>query len=107
MTALPTHRLYRQIDQPLHLMGVEPEDIFVLAGAFVLCSRLARIVAVAVGVVRLQFLLALAASALLFYLWRRYRTGRPRYFFRHALAYLSEPDTYRTTADDEVIPHVL
>jgi hypothetical protein len=102
-----THRIYRQIDQPLHLMGVEPEDIFILAGGFIVCSRLARIVAVAVGVLRLQFLLALLCSAALFFLWRRFRSGRPRYFFRHVVAYLSEPDTYRATPDDEVIPHVL
>lgn len=104
---LPTHRIYRQIDQPLHLMGVEPEDVFILAGAFIICSRLARIIAVAVGVLRLQFLLALLASALLFYLWRRFRVGRPRYFFRHLLVYLSEPDTYRVTPDDEIIPYTL
>jgi hypothetical protein len=105
--ALPTHRLYRQIDQPVHLMGVEPEDIFILAVAFVVCSRVARLIAVAVGVLRLQFLLALLASAALFYVWRRFRVGRPRYFFRHLLTYLSEPDTYRVTPDDEVIPFPL
>lgn len=105
--SLPTHRIYRQIDQPLHLMGVEPEDIFILAAAFIVCSRLARIVAVAVGVLRLQFLLALLGTAAFFYLWRRFRLGRPRYFFRHVVGYLSEPDTYRVTPDDEVIPHVL
>jgi hypothetical protein len=105
--ALPTHRLYRQIDQPVHLMGVEPEDLFLLAVAFVVCSRVARLIAMAVGVLRLQFLLALLASAALFSVWRRFRVGRPRYFFRHLLAYLSEPDTYRVTPDDEIIPYPL
>ncbi len=105
--ALPTHRIYRQIDDPLHLMGLEPEDVFILAGAFIACSRLARIIAVAVGVLRLQFLLALVGSAALFYLWRRFRVGRPRHFFRHLLAYVSEPDLYRVTPDDEVIPYTL
>jgi hypothetical protein len=105
--ALPAHRIYRQIDQPLHLMGVEPEDVFVLAVAFIICSRVARLIAIAVGVLRLQFLLALLASAALFYVYRRFRVGRPRYFFRHLLAYLAEPDTYRVTPDDEVIPYPL
>lgn len=102
-----SHRLYRQIDGSLSILGLDVDDLFVVTAGFMLLTQVARAIGLWFGWVRLQLILSLGATALLFWGWRKLKERLPRRFFQHLAKYLAEGDAYIVTPDIEVVPYVL
>lgn len=105
---LPSHPIYRKLDAPVTLLGVELEDWFGLGVGFVILSRISDLVVGGVlGWPRAEAGVSALATGLLFLVWRRVRERTPRHFMRHLLEYLGEPDAYALVPDQDVNPYVL
>ncbi len=104
---LPRHPIYRKLDAPVTLLGVELEDWFGLGVAFVVLSRLSDLVVGGVlGWPRAEAGVSALATGVLFLAWRRVRERTPRHFMRHLLDYLGEPDAYALVPDQDANPYV-
>jgi len=105
---LPTHPIYRKLDAPVTLLGIELEDWFGLGVGFVVLSRMSDLVVGGMlGWPRAEAGVSALGTGLLFLMWRRVRERTPRHFLRHLLEYLGEPDTYALLPDQDVNPYVL
>ncbi len=105
---LPHHQIYRKLDSPITLLGVELEDWFGLGVVFVILSRASDlIVGGMLGWPRAEAGVSALATGLIFLLWRRVREHAPRHFFRHLLEYLGEPHAYVLSLDQDVNPYVM
>ncbi|MDR5693738.1 MAG: hypothetical protein QN198_09850 [Armatimonadota bacterium] len=102
-----SHRLYRQIDGSLAILGFDVDDLFVVTAGFMVLTHVARAVSLWLGWVRLQLILSLGATALLFWGWRRLKERLPRRFFQHLAMYLTEGDAYIVTPDIEAVPYII
>ena len=108
MGVLPQHPVYRKLDAPVTILGIDLEDWFGLGVAFIVFSRLSDLVVGRVlGVPRAEALASALTTGTAFMLWRRLRERAPRHFMRHLLCYLSEPDAYVVTPDADTNPYVL
>jgi len=94
-----THPVRREIDQPISMMGLEQDDMIVLAAAGYLISAIVPSLPLYVGRANLTFGVQMLALAVVFSLWLMYRRDRPRYFIRDALMALGEPDVWSPTHD--------
>lgn len=101
------HRLYRQVDGSLSILGLEVDDLFVATGGFMLLAHVARAIGHWLGWIRLQLIFSLGATALVFWGWRRLKERLPRRFFPHLVRYLTEGDAYIVTPDTETVPYIL
>jgi hypothetical protein len=105
---LPRHAVYRKLDSPVTFLGVELEDWFGLGVAFVILSRFSDLfVGHVLGWPRAEAAVSALATGLVFAAWRRLRERTPRYFVRHFLEFVSEPNAYVVTADQDANPNVL
>lgn len=105
---LPQHPVYRKLDAPVTILGIDLEDWFGLGVAFILLSRISDLVVGRLfGVPRAEALVSAISTGAAFMLWRRVRERAPRHFVRHLLGYLSEPDAYLVTADRDTNPYVV
>ncbi len=104
---LPRHPIYRKLDAPVTLLGVELEDWFGLGVAFVVLSRAADLIVGGVlGWPRAEAGASLVATGVVFLVWRRVRERAPRHFLRHLLEYLGEPQAYVLGPDEDANPYV-
>lgn len=104
---LPRHPVYRKLDAPVTVLGVELEDWFGFGVMFVILSRFSDLVIGGMlGWPRAEAGASALLSALLFLLWRRVRERAPRHFFRHLLEYVGEPDAYVLVPDQDANPYV-
>lgn len=94
-----THPVRREIDQPISLMGLEQDDLIVLAAAGYLISAVVPSLPLYVGQANLTFGVQMLALAAVFSVWMVYRRDRPRHFVRDALTALGEPDAWIPTPD--------
>lgn len=105
---LPQHPVYRKLDAPVTILGIDLEDWFGLGVAFILLSRVSDlVVGKLLGVPRAEALVSALTTGVVFMLWRRLRERTPRHFVRHLLGYLSEPDAYLATPDADGNPYVV
>jgi hypothetical protein len=105
---LPRHVVYRKLDAPVTLLGVELEDWFGLGVAFVVLSRLSDLfVGRAMGWPRAEAAVSACATGLVFAVWRRLRERAPRHFLRHFMEFVGEPNAYVLGADQDVNPYVV
>lgn len=105
---LPRHPIYRKLDAPVTVLGVELEDWFGLGVAFVIFSRASDlVVGGALGWPRAEAGASLLATGLAFLVWRRVRERAPRHFLRHLLEYLGEPHAYALVPDEDANPYVI
>jgi len=105
---LPRHPVYRKLDAPVTVLGVELEDWFGLGVVFVVLSRISDLVIGGMlGWPRAEAGVSAFLTGLLFLVWRRVREHAPRYFIRHLLEYLSEPDAYTLVPDQDANPYVI
>lgn len=105
---LPQHPVYRKLDAPVTILGIDLEDWFGLGVAFILLSRVSDlVVGRLLGAPRAEALVSALTTGVVFMLWRRVRERAPRHFVRHLLGYLSEPDAYLVTPDGETNPYVV
>ncbi len=93
------HPVRREIDQPISMMGLEQDDLIVLAGAGYLISALVPNLPLQVGQANLTFGVQMLALAAVFSVWMLFRRDKPRYFLRDALVSLGEPDVWMPTPD--------
>lgn len=93
------HPVRREIDQPLSMMGLEQDDLIVLAGAGYLISALVPSLPLQVGQANLTFGVQMLALAATFAAWMLFRRDRPRHFLRDTLTALAEPDAWVPTPD--------
>jgi hypothetical protein len=105
---LPRHSVYRKLDSPVTVLGVDLEDWFGLGVAFIILSRASDLI---VGQVlrapRAEAAATALATGVVFLFWRRLRDRTPRHFLRHLLTYLAEPDAYIVLPDQDVNPYVV
>ena len=105
---LPRHPIYRKLDAPVTVLGVELEDWFGLGVVFIVFSRLSDlIVGHLLHVPRAEAVVSASATGLIFACWRRLRDRTPRHFLRHLLIYVAEPDTYVLAPDPDANPFVV
>ena len=105
---LPRHPVYRKLDAPVTVLGVELEDWFGLGVGFIVLSRVSDLlVGHLLHVPRAEALVSACATGLLFACWRRMRERTPRYFLRHLLGYLAEPDAYVLDPDPDANPYLV
>ncbi len=105
---LPRHPVYRKLDAPVTVLGVELEDWFGLGVVFVVLSRISDLVIGGMlGWPRAEAGVSALLTGLLFLVWRRVRERTPRHFIRHLLEYLSEPDAYALVPDQDANPYVI
>jgi hypothetical protein len=104
---LPRHTVYRKLDAPVTLLGVELEDWFGLGVAFVVLSRLSDLfVGHVLGWPRAEAGASAFATGLIFAVWRRLRERMPRHFLRHFFEFVGEPNAYVLAADQDANPYV-
>lgn len=105
---LPRHPVYRKLDAPVTVLGVDLEDWFGLGVAFMVVSRVCDLI---VGHVlhapRAEAVVSACTTGILFACWRRLKDRTPRHFLRHLLAYLAEPDAYVMSPDPDANPYVV
>ncbi len=105
---LPQHPVYRKLDAPVTVLGVDLEDWFGVGVAFIMLSRVSDLVVGRIlGIPRAEAGVSALATGAIFFLWRRVRDRAPRHFIRHFLGYLSEPEAYTVTPDQDANPYVL
>jgi hypothetical protein len=105
---LPRHTVYRKLDAPVTFLGVELEDWFGLGMVFVVLSRFSDLfVGHALGWPRAEAAVSALATGLVFVAWRRLRERTPRYFLRHFLEFVGEPNDYAVAADQDINPYVV
>jgi uncharacterized membrane protein YccC len=105
---LPRHPIYRKLDAPVTVLGVELEDWFGLGVAFVILSRASDlVVGGALGWPRAEAGASLLATGFAFLVWRRVRERAPRHFLRHMREYLGEPHAYTLVPDEDANPYVI
>lgn len=105
---LPQHPVYRKLDAPVTILGIDLEDWFGLGVAFILFSRVSDlVVGRLLGVPRAEALVSALTTGAAFMLWRRMRERMPRHFVRHLMGYLSEPDAYVARPDADTNPYVV
>jgi hypothetical protein len=105
---LPQHPVYRKLDAPVTILGIDLEDWFGLGVAFILFSRVSDlVVGRLLGVPRAEALASALTTGAAFMVWRRMRERAPRHFVRHLLGYLSEPDAYVVAPDADTNPYVV
>jgi hypothetical protein len=93
------HTVRREIDQPISMMGLEQDDLIVLAAAGYLVAALVPSLPLQVGPTNLTFGAQMLTVALIFSLWMLFRRDKPRYFLRDTLSALGEPDAWVPTPD--------
>jgi hypothetical protein len=93
------HPVRREIDQPISMMGLEQDDLIVLAAAGYLISALVPSLPLKVGQADLTFGVQMLALAVIFTAWMVFRRDKPRYFLRDTISYLAEPDAWIPTPD--------
>lgn len=105
---LPQHPVYRKLDAAVTFLGIDLEDWFGVGVGFVLMSRVSDlVVGRLLGMPRAEAGVSALATGIIFFLWRRVRERAPRYFVRHLLDYLSEPDAYVVMPDRDANPYVI
>lgn len=105
---LPRHPVFRKLDAPVTVLGIELEDWFGLGVVFVVLSRFADLLVGGVlGWPRAEAAASALATGVVFVAWRRVRERTPRHFLRHLLEYLGEPPAYVLTADQDANPYVI
>jgi len=105
---LPQHPIYRKLDAPVTVLGVELEDWFGIGIAFVVLSRVSDlVVGKLLGLPRAEAGASALGTGLMFFVWRRVRDRAPRNFLRHLLEYLAESEVYAVTHDEDANPYVL
>lgn len=104
---LPQHPVFRKLDAPVTLLGIELEDWFGIGVAFVLLSRVSDLVVGGVlGWPRAEAGVSALLTGLVFLGWRRIRERTPRHYLRHLLEYLGEPHAYMIEPDRDSNPYV-
>jgi hypothetical protein len=93
------HPVRREIDQPISMMGLEQDDLIVLAGAGYLLSAIVPNLPLQVGHANLTFGVQMLALMAVFSAWMLFRKDKPRHFLRDTLSYLGEPDVWVPTPD--------
>jgi hypothetical protein len=105
---LPQHPVYRKLDVAVTILGVDLEDWFGVGVAFIVFSRMSEfIVGRLLGHPRVEAVVSVFVTGLVFVLWRRIRERAPRHFVRHLLDYLSEPEAYHLLPDQDANPYVV
>ena len=105
---VPRHPIYRKLESPVTLLGVELEDWFGLGVAFIILSRASDlIVGHVLGWPRAEAGVSALCTGVLFLLWRRVRERTPRHFLRHLLEYIGEPHAYALDHDLDANPYVM
>jgi len=85
------------------LLGLEFEDWLVLMLSWTVVRTVVRMFVPP----RLLLVASAAVTGLLIAAYVNLKQAKPRGFFRHLLAFLSEPDVYRVTPDPWNVPCVL
>jgi len=96
--------IYPEIDRLFSFYGLELDDLAVLLGIFAAVEMIIGQAHAHLGSVDLTLYLTVAATGLLFAVWRAFKVGRPRHFLEDALGLLAEPDVWTLTPDREVRP---
>jgi hypothetical protein len=105
---LPRHPVYRKLDAPVTVLGVDLEDWFGLGVAFIAFSRVSDLlVGQLLHAPRAEAPVSACATGVVFACWRRVRERTPRHFLRHLLVYLAEPDAYVLGSDPDSNPYVI
>lgn len=96
------HRLYK-LDHGVSLLGLKPQDLIVLYGAFMVGFQLLG------GIFpgRLRIVFAVLFIFVVFKLWQALRDRLPEKFFLHLALWLSEPEVYRPTPEQRALPLVV
>ncbi len=100
------HPVRRELDSPISFMGLEQDDLIVLAGAGYLISVIVPSLPLKVGQANLTFGVQMLALGAVFALWLSIRRDKPRYFLRDMLNAVAEPDVWVPTPDVWVRPVV-
>ena len=100
---LATHRIYK-LESRLSLMGLSPDDWFVLAGSWILWLQTWGMFTHSS---RVQLLLTVFTAGATFLVWRRVKDRVPSHFLRNLIGWLSEADVYHAGADVYCLPHVV
>jgi hypothetical protein len=96
------HRLYK-LDHGVSLLGLKPQDMIVLYGAFMIGFQLLG------GLFpgRFRIVFAVLFVFMVFKLWQALRDRLPEKFFLHLALWLSEPEVYRPTPERQALPLVV